>query len=173
MMSSQETAQDGKPEKWRRNTSVAHEAKRRQHADKVASMRVPAGFTDAHDFLTRGFRAAVESLPLGGAAAMTAELQCDGSAISKWIRGRRLPGEDKYERVLAWYARYVATEEGRMPSVMPKTEAPTSLRRSEVPGLALERLSPAIYTRLKRTAARQNIPPLKCAEQILGRYLDQ
>lgn len=155
-----------------RNTSAAHEAKRRKYAEAVAAMRVPAGFANVHDFLTRGFRSAVEALPLGGAAAMTAELLCDAAAISKWIRGKRLPGPDKYERVLAWYERQQARASGQLPAIMPKAEAPTIIRQAGSRGLTLQRLSPAIQERLNRTAKARNLTPIQFVEQLLDRHLD-
>lgn len=156
-----------------RNTAAAHEARRAQAATERAALTVPAGHVDVDDYIARTIRPAVEALPYFCAPLVAREVGCSPSTLSKWLRGRKRPSQANLDALAAWHERQTARAQGRLPTVMPRAQAPTVIRQPGHQPLALERISPALQVRLRSSARRRNITPLHLAEQILDRHLDR
>jgi hypothetical protein len=147
----------------------AQERRRLKAAQRRASLKVPAPFTSAIDFL-KTCGELVKALSPGHQADLAKECQVNSKTVSRWMSGQAVPDQSKMDIVVAWW-RGLRTrlEHGEE---LPPTDVPRKvLTDRQAMGASLNRLDPAVSKRLRKAAALRNLSPIQLAEQILDRHL--
>ncbi|HEY3898916.1 MAG TPA: hypothetical protein VGM54_09905 [Chthoniobacter sp.] len=154
-----------------------HSLKRELGKQRIAALKVPAPFDDVHDFLGT-LREFVGRFPIVPGVEMAQFVGVASSTISKYIRCKVIPTQEKLDLLIAWWKSKRASHPD-IPLSRPKriivpvrTPAkPTS--RAPVPRMQRigRYLDPVVADRLTRSARIKNLSPEKLADQILGRHL--
>lgn len=122
-----------------------------------SSLVVPAPYRDAADFL-RDIAALAGARP-GGIADLARFCDVSVSTAAKWCRGAKVPSQPNVDRIAVWWRTHRDSIPVR-PLPPPQLPAAGRQARARPPSLPVERLDPALLTRIDRAASLRRLTSL-------------